>query len=107
MSELGKRIAKERQLWGMTQQELAEAVDLTRDKIAKIETGDRDVSPTELVTFARLFEVAAEDLAAPRARLRLRVNGQKPATTEAIAWLERCVENSLFLDRLPALYAEN
>jgi transcriptional regulator with XRE-family HTH domain len=107
MSELGKRIIKERLLLGMTQQELADAVGLTRDKITKIETGDREVSRDELLAFARLFEVTAEDLAAPVARVRNRLSGTKPATAEAIAWLERCVENSLFLDRLPALYAED
>jgi transcriptional regulator with XRE-family HTH domain len=107
MSDFGKRIAKERQLLGMTQQELADAVGLTRDKVGKIETSERDVSTEELVAFAHLFEVPAEDLVAPRARVRHRLNQERPQTREAIAWFERCVENSLFLSRLPALYGED
>jgi DNA-binding XRE family transcriptional regulator len=104
MSDIGTRIAMERQLWGMTQDELAAAVDLTRDKIGKIETGERQVSVPEMLEFARVFEVTVEELAAPQAQVRHRVNRDRAETREAIAWFERCVENSLFISRLPALY---
>jgi DNA-binding XRE family transcriptional regulator len=104
MSDIGKRLARERQLWGMTQDELAVAVDLTRDKIGKIETGERQASVAEMLAFARVFETSVEDLAAPRAHVRHRVNHDRAEAQEAIAWFERCVENSLFISRLPTLY---
>lgn len=104
MSDIGKRIARERQLWGMTQDELADAVDLTRDKVGKIETGERQVSVPEMLGFARVFELTVEELAAPQAHVRRRVNHERAETQQAIAWFERCVENSLFISRLPALY---
>jgi transcriptional regulator with XRE-family HTH domain len=104
MSDIGKRIAKERQLWGMTQEELADAVDLTRDKLGKIESGTRSASADEMVRFARVFETSVEELVRPQGRVRFRVNQERLETQEAIAWLERCVENSLFVSRLPAIY---
>ena len=104
MSDIGKRIARERQLWGMTQEELGDAVGLTRDKIGKIETGERQVAVPEMLEFARVFELAVEELATPQAQIRHRVNQDRASTREAIAWFERCVENSLFISRLPAIY---
>ncbi len=39
---IADRIKRERIIWGMTQEDLAEATGLDRNKIAKIETGRRD-----------------------------------------------------------------
>lgn len=106
MRDIATRIRDERVLWGMTQANLAEATGIDRDKIAKIETGVRQVSPPELVQFARVFEVTLDDLIRPEPRqIHFRVNLDKPATQQAIAWFERCMDNSQFVRRLEELYA--
>ncbi len=106
MRDIVTRIRDERVLWGMTQGDLAEATGIDRDKIGKIETGVRQVSPQELVQFARVFEVTLDDLVHPEPRqIHFRVNLDKPATQQAIAWFERCMDNSQFVRRLEELYA--
>lgn len=105
MRDIATRIRDERVLWGMTQADLAEATGIERDKIAKIETGVRHVSTPELVQFARVFEVTLDELVHPEMRqIQFRVNLDKPATQQAIAWFERCMDNSQFVRRLEGLY---
>ena len=50
--ELGARIAEAREAAGKTQAELAESVGLERSMLAKIESGTRKLSATELVELA-------------------------------------------------------
>jgi Zn-dependent peptidase ImmA (M78 family)/transcriptional regulator with XRE-family HTH domain len=50
--ELGARIAEARLSAGKTQAQLAEEIGLERTKLVKIESGDRNVSATELVNIA-------------------------------------------------------
>ena len=52
VTDLGRRIAQARQEADMTQAELGHAVGLDRTAIAKLETGARKVSATELVAIA-------------------------------------------------------
>jgi Zn-dependent peptidase ImmA (M78 family)/DNA-binding XRE family transcriptional regulator len=51
-AELGARIAEAREAAGKTQAELAESVGLERSMLAKIESGSRKLSATELVELA-------------------------------------------------------
>ncbi|MFH0902929.1 MAG: helix-turn-helix domain-containing protein [Pseudomonadota bacterium] len=53
---LGERLAAARKAAGMTQTDLAAALDLDRTAITKIETGKRAVNSLELATFARLLK---------------------------------------------------
>ena len=106
MSDFGKRLKQERVLWGMTQAELAAETGIARDKIGRIETNERKATAEELVAFARSFQTTVDDLLTTgEASVRYRVNREAPETKQAIEWFERCVENSLFVSRLPSLYA--
>jgi transcriptional regulator with XRE-family HTH domain len=88
----------------MTQAELGEATGISRDKVAKIEIGERAVSTEELAEFSRVFQTTADELLRSGVSIRYRVNLDRPATKQAIAWFERCVDNSLFVRRLPGIY---
>lgn len=103
---IADRIRRERIMWGMTQEDLAEATGIDRDKIAKIETGRRDVGSEELPVFASVFEVSVDDLVLEhQARTYLRVDLGRPSTQQARAWLEQCIDNSLFLHRIERISA--
>jgi len=55
-ASLGRRIAEGRELAALTQQQLASATALGRTAIAKIESGARKVSATELVSLAEALD---------------------------------------------------
>ncbi len=99
--ELAERIKRERIVWGMTQEDLAEATGIDRDKIAKIETGRRAVAADELPAFARVFDLTADELlAGPREVVYHRFEPGRPETDDARAWFAQCIDNSLFVRRL-------
>jgi len=83
---------------GLTQEELAQKTGIDRDKLAKIETGDRKVQATEAMTLANALGMAPEALLREPC-VRYRLNRAKPANQEAIRWFERRVESSLFARR--------
>ena len=61
--EFGDKIKYYRELNGMTQEELAKRLGYTsRSSIAKIETGNSDLPLSKVVAFARVFNVAPNDL---------------------------------------------
>lgn len=105
MRSVGERIRDERVMWGMTQEDLAEATRIDRDKISKIETGDRQVKVDELATLAKVFELELDELLRDREPVvHHRIDMGRPETQEAQRWFEDCVDNSLFVRRLGALY---
>ncbi|MFH0902220.1 MAG: helix-turn-helix domain-containing protein [Pseudomonadota bacterium] len=53
---LGERLAAARKAAGMTQTDLATAIDLDRTAVTKIETGKRAVNSLELAAFSRLLK---------------------------------------------------
>ena len=105
MGDFGKRLRQERVLFGMTQQELADETAIAREKIGRLENDERKPTTDELLAFARVFQTTVDALLTNEAQVRYRVNTQTAGAQEAIAWLDRCVENSLFVRQLPDLYA--
>ncbi len=105
--ELAERIRRERVVWGMTQEDLAEATGIARDKIAKIETGRRDVGTDELRILARTFDVPVEALLdGPRAVVYHRIEQGRPEAEQARAWFNQCIDNSLFVRRISGANAQ-
>jgi transcriptional regulator with XRE-family HTH domain len=94
---IGQRIRAERAKLGYTQLELAERTGIERSKIAKIESGIRGVRSEEAAGLAAALNLDAAELLVPAELVRMRVNVDQPSTEQAIAWFERCVDNSLFL----------
>lgn len=107
MRELAETIRRERTIWGMTQEDLAEATGIARDKIGKIETGRRDVDPSELPVLARVFGISVEELlTGPRQVVYHRIEVGRPEADEARAWFAECIENSLFVRRITGADAQ-
>ena len=52
---LGERLRESREFLGLSQQEVADQLKLTRPAVTNIETGKRKVSTLELREFARLY----------------------------------------------------
>lgn len=60
--KFGKNIAKKRKNRGMTQQQLAEQVDMSVVAIAYIETGKRWARPGTLYKIAKVLRTSVSDL---------------------------------------------
>ena len=59
---LGKCIAKRRKVMHLTQNQLAEIVDISREHLAKIETAKRSISLDLLIKIADTLNVKVKDL---------------------------------------------
>lgn len=100
--DIGKRIKELREQRGMSQQDLADAigmlddeVSIARDKIGKIETGERGVSAIEESYLADALGVAPSALKRPVADEVLFRNGAPTdaAGEEAVRFFAEYVEN--------------
>ena len=60
-AEIGRRLRAARENYGLTQQEIADAVGMPRTAVVQIEAGNRSVSSLELSRFARLYGRAIEE----------------------------------------------
>ena len=98
--DLGARIAAARHDLGLTQAACAERVGLDRSALAKIETGRRRVSATELVQLAQALEMRVEWFFedAPQAVLSRRNAAEPGAPSPAVdRFTERIVREVEFL----------
>ena len=62
LQAIGKSIAKYRKERKLTQNQLAEILDISREHLAKIETAKRCVSLSLLFKIAEVLEVSEKDL---------------------------------------------
>ena len=103
--EVGTRIRRRRTEWGFTQAELGAAVGIDRPKIAKIETGDRDVKIEEGIALARVLDITVEDLFRTSAPVQYRLDGITDDTRRADEWFDARIEYSLLVRNLGAARA--
>lgn len=59
---LGERLRTAREYLELTQEHVAEIMNIGRDAIIRIEKGTRKVSTEELMKFSKLYRVSIEDL---------------------------------------------
>ena len=59
---LGEKIASARKEEGMTQEMLAEQLGVTRQAVARWETGTSDPSTSNLFALAKLYGISVEEL---------------------------------------------
>jgi transcriptional regulator with XRE-family HTH domain len=98
---VGENIKRERITWGMSQAELASRLGIARDMITKVEAGTRKPTVDELATMAQVFQVSVDELVrGPKQVVYDRVEPGRPEVEEARNWLDRCIENSLFVRRI-------
>jgi transcriptional regulator with XRE-family HTH domain len=94
-----QQLRAERQL---TQQELSELSGIDRDKIAKIETGVRRMSGTDVLYIAEALGVTPRQLlgAMPdRGRFRGTIDRDSADVQTVSDWFDEYIDDVLFLDR--------
>ena len=62
MNELGTRLKKAREYLGLTQDDVAKLIGVSRVTITNIETGTRKVSAEELSKFSKIYGCTMEEL---------------------------------------------
>jgi Zn-dependent peptidase ImmA (M78 family)/transcriptional regulator with XRE-family HTH domain len=65
--QLGKRLKEARKARGLTQEAVASALGILRTTLVAIEKGDRQVTPDELISMAKMFGRAVSEFVAKRA----------------------------------------
>lgn len=83
-TEIGERLRLAREYVGLTQEEVASALGVSRPAVTKIEAGTRKVESTELNVMARLYRRTMEYL----------LTGREPAPQrpEQLAFLARAIK---------------
>ncbi len=103
---LGTRVAAARRNAGLTQEECAARVGIARSALAKVETGRRGISATELVRLAQAMEMRVEWFFedAPQAVLSRRNAAEPGAASPSVdLFTERIAREVEFLQRLGEL----
>ena len=88
--QIGQRIRKYRKAAGLSQEELAEKIDISTTHMSHIETGNTKLSLPVLTDIALLLDVRTDDLIfeAPRA-------GRVSSTEKILYTLDQCDEIQL------------
>lgn len=60
--KIGERLRKLRKYLGLTQEQVAEIINVGRDAILRIEKGDRKIDLQELVKFSKLYNISMDEL---------------------------------------------
>lgn len=101
------RLREARRRRGLTQEEVAEKLELARTTIVAIEKGERRVQASELVAFAHLYGASLEELqreAPPPEPLGVQLRGGSPASRgpveRATSEIERLTDDYLELERI-------
>jgi len=93
---------------GISQKALAEITGISTDKLSKIEHGDRQIKPEELVTLSFALGVAPADLLDKKASPQLRPGAaESPAVREGLGVLDQFIENCHYIDGLAALSGQS
>ena len=104
--QLGARVAAARRDAGLTQEECATRVGIARSALAKVETGRRGISATELVRLAQALKMRVEWFFedAPQAVLSRRNAAEPGAPSPSVdLFTERIAREVEFLQRLGEL----
>lgn len=72
---IGERLRVSRAAAGLTQEQAAEAIQLSRTTLVAIERGDREARPEELLALAKLYGVSVHSLLRPTA-VKVEIVGQ-------------------------------
>lgn len=60
--KLGKRIKEIREAHGLTQEKIAELLDISRPTVSQMENGDRKITAIELKRLSEIFNLSADAL---------------------------------------------
>lgn len=88
--QIGQRIRKFRKAAGLSQEELAEKINISTTHMSHIETGNTKLSLPVLTDIAMKLDVRADDLLFDSPR-----SGRVSATEEILSTLDQCDEMQL------------
>lgn len=60
--KIGERLRKLRKYFGLTQEQVADILNLGRDAILRIEKGERKIDLQELMNFSKLYNVTIDEI---------------------------------------------
>lgn len=60
--KIGERLKKLRKYLGLTQQQVANILNIGRDAILRIEKGERKIDVEELMNFSKLYNISMDEL---------------------------------------------
>lgn len=95
-SEIGGRVKSLREQKGLSQEELAALIEVSRPVVTKIEGGKKAINSLELRRIADVLSVSVDELTCPvnedeetlMGRFRARQNGDDPILTASIEKIE-------------------
>lgn len=111
-SMIGRRLQEARKARGLTQQDVADALEVARTTVAALEKGERRTRPDELIRMARLFGRSVGDfvgLKDPVAEFSVQLRGAvsklgsqeaQDELRQAIESFQRLCEDNLHLEAL-------
>ena len=59
---IGERLKKLRKYFGLTQEQVAQILNVGRDAILRIENGNRGIELQELMNFSKLYNISMDEL---------------------------------------------
>lgn len=60
--KIGERLRKLRKYMGLTQEQVAEILNIGRDAVLRIEKGERKIDLNELMNFSKLYNISMDEL---------------------------------------------
>lgn len=60
--KIGERLRKLRKYMGLTQEQVAEILNIGRDAVLRIEKGERKIDLKELKNFSKLYSISMDEL---------------------------------------------
>ncbi len=107
ISDVGERLREARKARGLSQEELAQALGLSRPTYIAIEQGKRHAKPRELVTLAKILGRQVHELVRPSApvvglaaQFRVGSGAQAEAMTASVDDLQRLADDVVELETL-------
>jgi transcriptional regulator with XRE-family HTH domain len=103
-TELGEYVRRLREERGLTQGDIAEALDLEKTAISKIERGARSLTAKELITLADYYTIASDAIVCrePEAVFLRGGEADSEGVKRSLDTFRACIEDYLGLEALLA-----
>ena len=73
MKNTGEKLRAAREFLGLTQEQVASALDMTRNMIVNIENNNRTIKSDELYKFSKLYGISMEEIVSNEKEINLNV----------------------------------
>lgn len=73
MKKSGERLKAAREFLGLTQEQVASTLNMTRNMIVNIENNNRKINSDELYKFSKLYGISMEDIVSDEKELNMNI----------------------------------